>query len=367
MSAKQHEEVLCKLCGQKLLLKNLKTHHVRTHDSSQSMGYTLAVSTKQKRLDFAPQSKKPKLDNKEQNNEELNQESEASGIIFDDLPEEEQSFQQTLILIIGAKSVEQLKFFTKKYFNFYDGQFTCIICGTIYKHDASGSVQWSNFKGYLKRHLISPMHAKNVEIVKNSEQKNREELAEAKNYAMSCAKTAYLCFKDNIPYDSYPYMLQLIHSSGGNVGHQQHSRTFAAKFLPIVSNIIRETKSDDVKKKLFEITADKITTHRRTRHIFGIRISQLNNITSEICAEDVYVSHSVVADVTSPGLAKHIIDCLEMFGINRVHTRENLIGMAFDGQYINMGVDKEICKQLNIEKTDTKHMGPYAFAGKDTR
>ena len=86
-------------------------------------------------------------------------------------------------------------------------------------------------------------------------------------------------YEDCFVYDesrftgTYPYMLQLTHSSGGNVGHQQHSRAFAAKFLPIVSNIIRETISDDVKKKPFGITADKITTNRRTQHIFGLRIS----------------------------------------------------------------------------------------------
>ena len=145
-------------------------------------------------------------------------------------------------------------------------------------------------------------------------------------------------------------MLLLIHISGGNAGHQQHLRAFVAKFLPVLFNTVRESISDDVKKRPFGITADKITTLRRTRHIFGIRISQLNNMGSEICAEDVYVSHSVVKDTTSQGLACHILDCLEMFGISRIQTRENLIGMAFDGQYINMGVDKEICRELNIEK-----------------
>ena len=96
-----------------------------------------------------------------------------------------------------------------------------------------------------------------------------EESAEAKNYAMRCAKAAYLCIKDNMAYDSYPYLLQLIHSSGGNVGHQQHSHAFVAKLLPVLSNTVRKTISD-VTKRPFGITADKITTLRRTQHIFGI-------------------------------------------------------------------------------------------------
>ena len=47
MSAKQREEVLCKLCGEQVLLKNLKIHHERNHDSTQTMGYTLLVDPKQ--------------------------------------------------------------------------------------------------------------------------------------------------------------------------------------------------------------------------------------------------------------------------------------------------------------------------------
>ena len=134
---------------------------------------------------------------------------------------------------------------------------------------------------------------------------------------MNCAKAAYLCCKDNTPYDSYSYILQLMHTSGGKVGHQQHSRAFVANFLPIVASVIRETICDDVKRKPFGITADKITTQSRTRHIFGIRISQLSNTATEKCAEDVYLSHSVISDATKQGLASHLIQCLEMFGLKK--------------------------------------------------
>ena len=121
MSAKQREEVLCKLCGQQVLLKNLKIHHERNHDSTQTMGYTLLVDPKQKKLNFA--SKKLKLDNEE---------TEPSNKNVNDLSEEEQSFEQSLILIMGAKSTEQLKSFTKNYFSFSDEQFICIACGSIF-------------------------------------------------------------------------------------------------------------------------------------------------------------------------------------------------------------------------------------------
>ena len=135
MSAKQREEVLCKLCGQQILLKNLKTHHERNHDITQTMGYTLVVDPKQKKLNFA--SKKIKLDNEE---------TEPLLKNFNDLSEEEQSFEQSLILITGAKSAEQLKSFTKTYFNFSEDQFICIACGTTFQLNADDSTQWSHLK-----------------------------------------------------------------------------------------------------------------------------------------------------------------------------------------------------------------------------
>ena len=258
-------------------------------------------------MNFA--SKKLKLDNEE---------TEPSNKNFNDLSEEEQSFEQSLILIMGAKSTEQLKSFTKNYFSFTDEQFICIACGSIFQLNTIDSAHWSRLKFGLKRHLTSQSHVNNSEKFRAAEQQKEQELAEAKHYAMNCAKAAYLCYKDNICYDSYPYILQLMHTSGGQVGHQQHSRAFATKFLPVVSNVIRETICEDVKKRPFGITADKITTLGRTRHIFGLRISQLNNMATEKCAEDIYLSHSVVCDLTKQGLASHLIQCLVMFGLNKM-------------------------------------------------
>ena len=53
-------------------------------------------------------------------------------------------------------------------------------------------------------------------------QNKEKEFAKVESYALTCAKTAYLCLKENILCNTYPYKIQLIYSSGGNVG-QQHS------------------------------------------------------------------------------------------------------------------------------------------------
>ena len=58
-------------------------------------------------------------------------------------------------------------------------------------------------------------------------------------------------------------------------------------------------------------------------------------IESEKCAEDIYLSHTVISDLTGKGLACHLIKGLETFGLSRINIRTNICGTAFDGQYIN--------------------------------
>ena len=152
---------------------------------------------------------------------------------YKDLDEEEQNFEQTLILISGATSYEQLKDFTRKHFKYMDNHFMCEACSQSFAIvDINERKKFSNLKVSLKRHLTLPHHIQNVKTYMINLQNKKKEFAEAESYALTCAKTAYLCLKENIAYDSYPYMIQLIYSSGGNVGHQQHSRQFIIRFLP---------------------------------------------------------------------------------------------------------------------------------------
>ena len=94
-----------------------------------------------KKLDFVTHSKKPKLDSTEPGIAGSSNETDTTETPFDDLSEEEQSFEQNLILIIGAKSIERLKSFAKKDLSCDNGQFTCILCGTTYKQEKSTSAQ----------------------------------------------------------------------------------------------------------------------------------------------------------------------------------------------------------------------------------
>ena len=144
--------------------------------------------------------------------------------------------------------------------------------------------------------------------------------------------------------------MHFAHETGGCVGTKNHSRYFPAIFLPHVTSIVRKTIFDYISNEPFGLTADKMTSLGHVHHIFGIRISQLHETNSELCALDIYLSHSIVTDSTAEGLASQLIKSLEQFGFNKVQIRKGLSGLAFDGQYIKL----DVCKY--ILKSDKKYM-----------
>ena len=87
--------------------------------------------------------------------------------------------------------------------------------------------------------------------------------------------------------------MHFAHETGGCVGTKNHSRYFPAIFLPHVTSIVRKTIFDYISNEPFGLTADKMTSLGHVRHIFGIRISQLHETNSELCALDIYLSHSI--------------------------------------------------------------------------
>ena len=55
------------------------------------------------------------------------------------------------------------------------------------------------------------------------------------------------------------------------------------------------------------------------------------------------------SQLTGKGLACHLIECLQTFGLSRMDIRTNLCGTAFDGQYVKCDGIRELKKDLNIE------------------
>ena len=321
MSAKARDEVVC-FCGAKILLKNLKLHNERNHNSCKAR-YSLVQSASQTTLSFGqpPQKiQKPNPDtadsdikNKDvsipSSSFDLQEESEDVDLNIDlsSFNSDELENHKVSTLISGASSFEEIKYYASKIFNVNDdNHLYCRFCKHVFEYvpdkNTSDRRNFRNLKIRLKRHIKSKAHFDQFHKEKELKLKQEKSLLEAKQSALSCAKAAYLVYKQDMPYDSYPFLVQFAHESGGKVGTKNHSRKFAINYLPHVTEVIRKTIFKYVEDQPFGLTADKITCLGLVRYIFGTRISQLRE-ENDLCAIDIYLSHSIVSDVTALDLA----------------------------------------------------------------
>ena len=84
-----------------------------------------------------------------------------------------------------------------------------------------------------------------------------------------------------------------------------------------------------------------MTSKHLTRHMVGIRIP-IWDIKYPNLNKDVYVQCSTIKDVTGKGIANHLIDSLECFGIDSAYQREHLSGCAMDGQYVCLKINEHL-------------------------
>ena len=157
---------------------------------------------------------------------------------------------------------------------------------------------------------------------------------------------------------AYEEQVSLLAINGVDVGELNHSRMFAAKFIPYLANNI------DTKIKSFlttsmiqtgfrpalKITADKATFCHRTRQFIGATtvipdaeeviqctflgapIVRVDSVDKEL--SDEVESEPQINPHTGIGIANNIWKTTSHFGI----ITENYVGCAFDGQYHNLNV-----------------------------
>ena len=91
----------------------------------------------------------------------------------------------------------------------------------------------------------------------------------------------------------------------------------------------------------FGLLADKMTSKHLTRHMVGIRIP-VWDINYANINKDIYVQCSCVHDLSGKGLAAHLIETLESFGLDEAYQRGHLSGCAMDGQYVKLKIDEHL-------------------------
>ena len=137
--------------------------------------------------------------------------------------------------------------------------------------------------------------------------KEQELLDSGKKCGINCASAAYTCFYFAESKLSYEHHVADIFTAGGLVGSKNHSKNFSAFFLPHLYDVLRSSVSSFVTD---------------------------NNLPFGLLADKI----SCISDVTGKGITDHLIDTLDSFGLDRIYQRQNLVGCAMDGQYINLNI-----------------------------
>ena len=256
---------------------------------------------------------------------------------------------ERILLITYSRSLRSILKFLDNWTLSEDG-LKCVTCGIIVKYDhlSEGTDfdkddilprSFCNFKKGIIRHLQGDSHIKSLNSFQNAQAREKELLDVGKQCGINCASAAYTCIYFAESKQSYEHHIVDIYSSGGLVGTKNHSKNFPSLFLPHIYDVVRSNVSNYVTSNIlpFGLIADKMTTKHLTRHMVGIRVP-IWDIRYPFLAKDIYVQCSCINDVTGKGIASHLIETLESFGIDRIYQRENLAGCAMDGQYIKLNI-----------------------------
>lgn len=266
--------------------------------------------------------------------------------------------EEKLDLITSARSIDSLLRWAH-YFVRSDFGILCTTCGTVLQYDFNNGHYFTDsampdsfrhLKYDLKRHILSDTHKESVKVFQKQKLNDELSFKEGKENALNCASAAYLTYKLNTSYKSYESVITELHNSGSSVGCSNHSKEFCRLFLPHVHSVLKkEIASYIIDNDLpVGIFADKITLNHRSRHIVGMRVP-IFDISSERLFNCIYLEHNFVPDFTGKGLTGSILNTCKKFCFDTSFLRNNLVGMAFDGQYIILGVEQHMKDELVLE------------------
>lgn len=264
--------------------------------------------------------------------------------------------EERQILLKSARSVETL-IKCGETLERCDEGLKCTTCQTLLKFNFENGdnfeeenmpVTFRHLKYDLIRHLSSLTHSQNVQMAKQVSLREKKSLETEKLAAINCASAAYLSYKLQSSYRDFETIITEFHNSGAEVGLKNHSKEFARNFLPHMYGVLRKEICNFIvgNELPIGVIADKMTSNRRSRHIIGLRIP-IFDINHESFYQSIYLEHNAVTNFTGDGLSCSIINTLEKFGLEMTYIRQHLIGLAVDGQYVNLDVGKHLQDKLS--------------------
>ena len=103
------------------------------------------------------------------------------------------------------------------------------------------------------------------------------------------------------------------------------------------------------KQTTLSFTGRKSVSKHQKRHVSRIFVRIWGRNNSQI-SRDIYIRHSVVSYGSEEAVVNYFLHNLETFAFPWPYPREYLIGMAMDGQYTFLNVDKHKHEKLQLNK-----------------
>lgn len=225
--------------------------------------------------------------------------------------------------------------------------------------------KFRNLKRHLKDHLSSTSHKKSLELIEETAKEKLKYANREIEVGMRIGRIAYKLYYKGRPYTDFEEEIALNIQNGCDMGDINHSIAFAKKFLPYVSNVVKNRLKAFLNNRLIQtgfqpplkIIADKATWKHRTRQ-FIMAVTVIPDSAQLIQA--LYLGHPVIKAHNGQAVAESIISCMSEYSI----TKAQFNGGSFDGQYFNLSVPDYLSSHFSGEdKTYFYDWDPMHKAG----
>ena len=195
-----------------------------------------------------------------------------------------------------------------------------------------------------------PFHEKNRRQALKLEAEEAEHIKIGETCGINVAAAAYTSYFFSESYESFEYHITDIYNSGGAVGTKNHSKNFPSNFLkPMYESVKSKFLNFIIGSNVpFGYLADKMTVKHRARHMVGMRIP-IFDLKYDGIVRDVFIQSSPVKDLDGKGISQHITDSFLGFGLPLSFQRKQASGMAMDGQYTKLNVEKHVSEILDVD------------------
>ena len=204
-------------------------------------------------------------------------------------------------------------------------------------------------------HLLSEFHKEQV--------KTNEEISKADpttdtemSIGMRIARICYFLYTRAKPFTDFEFLLLLHNLNGVKIGNINHSRKFAAKFLPFVATVIKERKIEFITSRMIQtgfrpplaLTADLATFRLKCRHFMAV-------ITCTPDSEKLLQVITLAQPPIGPRRGKDLTDQIDDVVQEHHISPSQIPSTATDGAYHHDHVQEFLDEKWGIKEGEINH------------